>query len=264
LADITIVTALVHLYQLVFTPKFLAPFANVTRWFNTCVNQPEFSKVVGKIEFCKEETMAAKAAKVEKPKAEKPVAAAAAPKAAAAPSNEDLMDALEKPAAKKANVLDDLPASSMNLDTIKKLCFSARPFLPDFFEKLWPQFDNAGYSFYTMDYKYDSDNKEFWKLGNSLGGYVQRSDACRKYAMGSIQAAGPEDEDSAGPWSLTGVWLFRGQDLIAEMKDENPDSEYYNWAKVDVTTDAGKAKVKEYYMGETVNGLKVLDRRYFK
>jgi elongation factor 1-gamma len=265
LADITIATALVHLYQLVFTPKFLAPFANVTRWFTTLVNQPEFSKVVGKVEFAKEETMAAKAAKVEKPKAEKP-AAAAAPKAAAPAksANEELLDEMEKPKAKKKNILDELPASSMDLDTIKKLCFSQRPFLPDFFEKLWPQFDNAGYSFYTMDYKYDADNKEYWKLGNSLGGFIQRSDASRKYAMGCINAAGPVDEDSAGPWCLTGVWLFRGQDLIAEMKEENPDSEYYVWTKVDVTTDAGKAKVKEYYMGETVNGQQVLDRRYFK
>ena len=58
--------------------------------------------------------------------------------------------------------------------------------------------------------------------------------------------------------------MFRGKDMIAEMKEENPDSEYYTWNKVDVTTDAGKAKVKEYFFGETVNGKKVLDRRYFK
>jgi len=272
LADITIATALVHLYTMVFTPKFLQAFPNVTRWFTTLINQPEFSKVIGKVEFAKEEQQAVKAAKAEKaekPKAEKPAAAAPAaaaakPAAAAAKSSEDLMDELEAGPPKKKNPLDDLPASSMDLDTTKKLAFSQRPVLPDFFEKLWTFWDNNGYVWYIADYNHNSDNKEYWKLGNTLGGFIQRSDACRKYAMGTIQASGPEDEDGPGPWTVNGVWLFRGQDMLQEMKEENPDSEYYTWTKVDVSTDAGKKKVKEYFLGDTVNGLKVLDRRYFK
>ena len=148
--------ALVHLYQLVFTPKFIAPFTNVTRWFTTLINQPEFSKVIGKVEFAKEEAQAPKAAKAEKPKAEKP--AAAAKPAPAKSENEDLLAEMEKPTMKKKNVLDELPPSSMDMDTTKKLCFSQRPFLPNFFEQLWPMFDNEGYSWWTMDYKYDSDN----------------------------------------------------------------------------------------------------------
>jgi elongation factor 1-gamma len=273
LADITIVTALVHLYTLVFTPKFLAPFTNVTRWFTTCINQPEFAKVVGKVEFAKEETTAAKAAKAEKPaKDAKPAAAAPAKEAkpaaaAAAPKGEhdDLLDDEDKPKPKKKNPLDELPPSSMDLDTTKKLAFSARPVLPDFFEKLFSGlWDDKGYCWYTCDYNYDSDNKEYWKLGNVLGGFIQRSDACRKYAMGTIQASGPEDEDGPGPWTVNGVWLFRGQGMLAEMKEENPDSEYYTWTRVDVNTEEGKKKVKEYFLGPTVNGKKVLDRRYFK
>lgn len=63
---------------------------------------------------------------------------------------------------------------------------------------------------------------------------------------------------------ITGVWLFRGTEMLAEMKNENPDSEYYTWTKIDTTTEAGKKKIKEYFMGETVNGKKVLDRRFFK
>jgi elongation factor 1-gamma len=281
LADIVIATALVDLYRLVFAPKFVSQFPNVTRWFTTLINQPEFSKVIGKVEFAKEEAAPPKAAKADKPKGEKPAAAAAAPKAekpakadkkedaapAAAPArseHQDLLDEDEAPKPKKANPLDSLPESPMILDMVKKLAFSQRPFLPDFFEKLWPQFDANGYCWYTADYKYNADNKEFWKLGNSLGGFIQRSDACRKYAMGTIQAAGPEDEDSAGPWNITGAWLFRGQTMIPEMLEENPDSEYYTWTKVDVSTEEGKKKVKEYFLGETVNGLKVLDRRFFK
>jgi len=272
LADIVIVTALVDLYRLVFAPKFVAQFPNVTRWFTTCVNQPEFAKVVGKVEFAKEEAQPPKADKKADKKAEKPAAAAAAaaPKAEkkeempAKSDHADFLDEEDAPKPKKVNPLDLLPESPMNLDATKKLLFSQRPFKADFFEELWPNFDNNGYSFWTADYNYNADNKEFWKLGNSLGGFIQRSDACRKYAMGTIQAAGPEDEESAGPWNITGAWLFRGTDMLPEMKEENPDSEYYTWTKIDVTTDAGKAKVKEYFIGDTVNGLKVLDRRFFK
>jgi elongation factor 1-gamma len=278
LADITIATALVHLYSLVFTSKFLAPFVNVTRWFTTCINQPEFAKVIGKVEFAKEEAQPPKSAKADKKDEKKPAAAAAekpakAEKPAAAVSSsappkgehDDLLDDEDKPKPKKKNPLDDLPASSMDMDTTKKLAFSARPFLPDFFEKLFSGiWDDAGYVWFTCEYNYNSDNKEYWKIGNSLGGFIQRSDACRKYAMGTIQASGPVDEEGPGPWNINGAWLFRGQDMLAEMKEENPDSEYYTWTKVDVKTEAGQKKVKEYFMGDTVNGLKVLDRRFFK
>jgi len=265
LADIVVATALVDLWRMVFTSKFISPYSNVSRWFNTLVNQPEFSRVLGKVELAKEEAQPPKAPKADKKKE----AAAAAPKKEAAPKE-------EKPAAaaasseesampkKKVNPLDALPPSSMDLDTIKKLCFSQRPHLPDFLEQLWPQFDAAGYSWWTCDYKYNNDNKEYWKIGNLLGGFIQRSDACRKYALGSIQCAGPDDEDCAGPWDITGAWLFRGTDMLPDMLSENPDAEYYEWKKIDVATDAGKAKIKEYFFGETVNGKKVQDRRFFK
>jgi elongation factor 1-gamma len=272
LADIVIVTAFIDLARMVMTAKFVAAYPNFVRWFNTCVNQPEFAKVVGKVDFAKEEAQPPKGDKKADKKAEKPAAAPAAakpakeekPAAAAASEHQDLLDEEDKPKLKKVNPLDLLPESPMVFDTIKKLAFSKRPVLPDFFEQLWPQFDNNGYCWYTMDYNYNQDNKEYWKIGNTLGGFLQRSDACRKYAMGTIQVAGPEDEDCAGPWDVSGVWLFRGQDIPAEMKEENPDAEYYTWKRVDINTDAGKAKVKEYFLGEQVNGKKVLDRRYFK
>jgi len=63
LADIVIVTALVDLYRLVFAPEFISQFLNVTRWFTTCINQPEFAKVIGKVEFAKEEAQPPKANK---------------------------------------------------------------------------------------------------------------------------------------------------------------------------------------------------------
>jgi len=266
LADIIAVSALVDLYKLVLTPKFLQPFANVTRWFTTCINQPEFSRVLGTVTFAKEEAQPAKGgkaaaepkkeAKKEEPKKEEP-------KEEKKEDLSHLLDDEDKPKPKKANPLDALPATSMVLDPIKKLAFSQRPFLADFFEQLWPQFDAAGWSFHFCTYNYNDENKVFYMTGNALGGFLQRSDACRKYAMGVMNISGNPDEETP-PFTITGCWLFRGQEMIAEMKEENPDSEYYTWKKLDVTKDEDKKLIKEQFMGEQINGVQCLDRRYFK
>ena len=36
----------------VLEPTFRAPYANVNRWFVTCINQNEFSEVLGQVELC--------------------------------------------------------------------------------------------------------------------------------------------------------------------------------------------------------------------
>lgn len=36
----------------VLEPPFRAPYANVNRWFVTCINQVEFSEVLGQVELC--------------------------------------------------------------------------------------------------------------------------------------------------------------------------------------------------------------------
>ena len=36
----------------VFEPAFREPFPNVTRWFLTCVNQPEFLAELGEVQLC--------------------------------------------------------------------------------------------------------------------------------------------------------------------------------------------------------------------
>jgi glutathione S-transferase len=55
LADIALVSALNELYSKFFAPSYIAKFPNVTRWFTTCCNQPEFIQVLGKVVFNKVE-----------------------------------------------------------------------------------------------------------------------------------------------------------------------------------------------------------------
>ena len=49
-ADIALASACVNLYKLVMTEEDRAQFKSVTRWFNTCINQPAFQSVVGKVD----------------------------------------------------------------------------------------------------------------------------------------------------------------------------------------------------------------------
>ena len=36
----------------VLDPGFRAPYDHVNRWFNTCINQPQFKSVLGDVQFC--------------------------------------------------------------------------------------------------------------------------------------------------------------------------------------------------------------------
>jgi len=61
LADITIVSTLLYPMKIVVSPEFRKEFPCVMRWFNTCVNQPEFKAVVGTVTLAKEEMTAVSA-----------------------------------------------------------------------------------------------------------------------------------------------------------------------------------------------------------
>uniref|UniRef100_A0AAY4D2E6 Elongation factor 1-gamma n=1 Tax=Denticeps clupeoides TaxID=299321 RepID=A0AAY4D2E6_9TELE len=52
LADITVVCSLLWLYKQVLEPAFRQPYPNVTRWFVTCINQPQFKAVLGEVRLC--------------------------------------------------------------------------------------------------------------------------------------------------------------------------------------------------------------------
>ena len=54
-ADIAVSCALLPLYVEVLGPESRKDFAHANRWMSTCVNQPNFVKVLGKVEFCSQE-----------------------------------------------------------------------------------------------------------------------------------------------------------------------------------------------------------------
>uniref|UniRef100_A0A674ILB0 GST C-terminal domain-containing protein n=1 Tax=Terrapene triunguis TaxID=2587831 RepID=A0A674ILB0_9SAUR len=54
LADVTVACALLLPYKYVLDPPSRAPYPNVTRWFLTCVNQPQFQAVLGPVKLCEQ------------------------------------------------------------------------------------------------------------------------------------------------------------------------------------------------------------------
>jgi elongation factor 1-gamma len=53
LADIVLVSTLLYPFKLVCDKSYLKPYGSVVAWFQNCVSQPEFARVVGKVELCK-------------------------------------------------------------------------------------------------------------------------------------------------------------------------------------------------------------------
>uniref|UniRef100_A0A8C7DH58 Eukaryotic translation elongation factor 1 gamma n=1 Tax=Oncorhynchus kisutch TaxID=8019 RepID=A0A8C7DH58_ONCKI len=52
LADISVACSMIWLFKQVLEPSFRQPFPNVTRWFQTCVNQTQFKTVLGEVKLC--------------------------------------------------------------------------------------------------------------------------------------------------------------------------------------------------------------------
>lgn len=182
LADINVFATLLHLYQYVLEPSFREPFGNVTRWFNTILNQPQVKKVIPTnyaiattaLEFDpkKYAEFSAKSggdkkpkekpAKVEKPKQEK-VKKEVEPKEELDAAEEALR--LEP---KSNNPFDELEKGTFNFDDFKR-CYSNEDeakSIPYF----WEKFDHDNYSIWFGEYKYNDELSKVFMSCNLITG----------------------------------------------------------------------------------------------
>jgi elongation factor 1-gamma len=282
LADITVASALVYPMKLLFDPSFRADYPCVMRWFNTCVNQPQFLPIIGEVVLAKKETMAPDGG----------VAAAPAPSAAEdggkkgkkdkraggggkpdateiarlkaeaaerkknAPPKEKKPDQPKKkkeaappppPKEKKAKhpfaVMDDEKKSEFNMDGWKKIYSNCGGDYKGAMDRFWSLYDAAGWSIWTCRYKYNSENDKAFMASNAINGFIQRSGEIRKWLFGVMWVVG---EEKMTPLEITGCYFIRGDD-IGILKAANDDAEHYNWYKVDTSTPEGKALVFEMW-----------------
>ncbi|KAI8622701.1 hypothetical protein BC830DRAFT_1088435 [Chytriomyces sp. MP71] len=271
LADITVVTALLNFYRMVFDAAFRASFKNVNRWFLTCVNQQQFKDVLGEFKLIDKAQSAADvkpatpapAAKATTPKAAAPAAAKPAPaKAPAAkkPKDDDEEEeesfADEKPKAK--NPLDLLPKSDFNLEEWKRF-YSNNETRPTACNWFWDKFDAQGFSIYRLDYKYNSELTLTFMSSNLVGGVYHRLEAARKYAFGSLAVLGEDHKNS-----ISGYFVYRGNGIPAEVQD-TPDFESWNFTRVD-PKDKTQQELFNAYIAwdEVIEGKKFADAKVFK
>jgi elongation factor 1-gamma len=184
-ADIVIVSALLYPFKLTCDKNYLKTYTNVTRWFTTCVNQPEFAAVMGAVVMCKKELLAEGQAAPAAPKAE-----AAAPKAKKekkkAEEEEDLAPepaVVEKKAEHPYKIMDKEQPSPFSMDMWKKTYSNCSNYA-EAMTAFWEMFDSNGWTLWLQTYNYNEDNKRIFMTANAIGGFQQRTDEIRKWSFG--------------------------------------------------------------------------------
>ncbi|XP_061690285.1 elongation factor 1-gamma isoform X1 [Syngnathoides biaculeatus] len=261
LADITVACSMLWLYKQVLEPSFRQPYPNVTRWFVTCVNQPQFKTVLGEVKLCEKMAQfdAKKFAEMQ-PKKEAPPKKEKAGKDAAKPQEKkekkkeekkpepeemDDCDAALAAEPKAKDPFAEMPKSAFIMDEFKRT-YSNQDTLTVAIPYFWENFDPEGYSIWYAEYKYPLELTEVFKSCNLISGMFQRLDKLRKNAFASVLLFGTNNNSC-----ISGIWVFRGQNLAFTLSpDWQIDYESYDWRKLDPKSEECKTMVKEYFSWE--------------
>uniref|UniRef100_A0A8C5QUP6 p47 n=1 Tax=Leptobrachium leishanense TaxID=445787 RepID=A0A8C5QUP6_9ANUR len=258
LADINVVCSLLWLYKQVLDPSFRQPYGNVTRWFVTCVNQPQFRAVLGEVKLCDKmaqfdaKKFAELQPKKETPKKEKPSKEPKKEKEEKkpppAPAPEEEMDEADQALAAEPKSKDPythLPKSAFVMDEFKRK-YSNEDTLTVALPHFWDHFDKEGWSIWYAEYRFPGELTQTFMSCNLITGMFQRLDRLRKTAFASVILSGTNNDST-----ISGVWVFRGQDLAFTLSEDwQIDYESYTWRKLDPDSEECKTLVKEYFLWE--------------
>ncbi|XP_057976759.1 elongation factor 1-gamma-like [Malania oleifera] len=270
LADIIMTCNLYLGFSRIMTRSFTLEFPHVERYFWTMVNQPNFSKILGKVkqtESVPSVQSARKSSQPKEPAKSKPKdeakkeAKKEVQKESEKPKVEESNQEEEAPKPKAKNPLDLLPPSKMVLDEWKRLYSNTKTnFREVAIKGFWDMYDPEGYSLWFCDYKYNDENTVSFVTLNKVSGFLQRMDLARKYAFGKMLVIG-----SGPPFKVKGLWLFRGPEIPQFVLDECYDMELYDWKKVDISDEAQKERVNQMIEDyEPFEGEPLLDAKCFK
>ena len=127
---------------------------------------------------------------------------------------------LEKPRfnlkEKENNPLDSLPASKFDLPKFKE-DFMKNTNKKGAMRKFWKEFDKEGYSLWHLEYNNEpSECIVLFRTCIIKGDIIQQLKYFRKYAFGVFGVYG-----SGGDYKISGVLLWRGQEVPDEVKEIN-------------------------------------------
>jgi elongation factor 1-gamma len=226
LADLFAAGIISRGFQFFYDKEWRSANPNVTRWFETVINQPIYSAVATKLEF-----LATPALTNVAPKKEAAPKPAAAPAAAAAPKAAEDEAA---PAPKPKHPIELLPRATFPLDEWKRQYSNLDT--PKAMEWFWANCNFEEFSLWRVDYKYNDELTMTFMSNNLIGGFNNRLEGSRKYLFGCAAVYG-ESNDSV----IQGAFVIRGQEY-APVFDVAPDYESYSFTKLDHT----KPEDREY------------------
>uniref|UniRef100_A0A8C8D0I9 Elongation factor 1-gamma n=1 Tax=Oncorhynchus tshawytscha TaxID=74940 RepID=A0A8C8D0I9_ONCTS len=198
LADISVACSMIWLFKQVLEPSFRQPFPNVTRWFQTCVNQTQFKTVLGEVKLCdkmaqfdpkKFSDMQPK--KDSLPKKDAPPKKEKAGKEAGRPQEKKDKNKKEEKEAAPAEEEMDKCEAALASEPKTKDPFTHLPksvFVMDEFKRKYSNEDTltVGYSIWYGEYKYPEELTMTFMSYNLIMGMFQRLDKLCKNSFASV------------------------------------------------------------------------------
>jgi len=259
LADIVMACTVMPLYQHVLEASDRIKYINLTRWFVTCINQPEFIDAIGEVKLCSKALTEPCVAPACAASCAAACAAIATPASTPAPapaadSNEEAAVETKKP----RNPLDLLPPTTFNLEDWKRF-YSNNDTRPTAIDYFWKNFDPQGFSIWWVDYKYNDELSKIFMTCNLVGGLFARLGHMSKYAFGSFLIFGEDNQNE-----ISGAIIFRGQEIPPEIKAV-ADYESYTWRRADMEDAAQRELFEDYLAWDgKLNGKVVNQGKTFK
>ncbi|GMS80118.1 hypothetical protein PENTCL1PPCAC_2293, partial [Pristionchus entomophagus] len=256
LADISVALDLLPAFQHVLDGAFRKENLNVTRWFQTVVNQAAAKEVLGEVilaekvatfnqaEFNKVASKISAAPKESKKK-EEPKKKEEKKKEAAPKEELDLADEAAAAEPKSKDPFADFPKSSFVLDAFKR-SYSNEDTLTQAIPHFWQNFEKEGWSIWYGEYKFPKELTLSFMSCNLISGMFQRLEKLKKNGFASVCLFGTDNNST-----ISGIWVWRGQELVFPLSDDwQVDYESYDWKKLNPDDEETKKMVQEYFMWE--------------
>jgi len=246
LADLFVAGTFYRGFQYLFDKKWREEHPNITRWYETIVNQPIYSAVAEKLAYIETAIPNHPPKKEPAPKKETPKKKEE-PKPKAKEVDDDEED--EAPAAPKAkHPLEALGRSNFVLDDWKRK-YSNEDTRSVALPWFWENANFEEYSLWRVDYKYNDELTQVFMTSNLIGkadfpnpskrivmrfsanryligGFFNRLEASRKYIFGAASVYGKANDSV-----VSGAFFIRGQEALPAF-DVAPDYESYEFTKL--------------------------------
>lgn len=265
LADIVMACTVMPLYQHVLEAADRTKYINLTRWFVTCVNQPQFIESIGEVKLCTKaltEPCSAPACSASACSTSACTAAvptpAPTPVATAAPAEATGEEEAPVEIKKPRNPLDLLPPTNFNLEDWKRF-YSNNDTRPTAIDYFWKNFDPQGFSVWWVDYKYNDELTKIFMTCNLVGGLFARLGHMSKYSFGSFLIFGEDNKNE-----ISGAIIFRGSEIPPEIKVV-ADYDSYAWRRANLEDPAERELFEDYLAWDgKLNGKVVNQGKTFK